>query len=141
MFQKRFFGSWMFATSGMFILSYIWHGLILSDFDGLTYPKRLFTLVVVLIYIIVGYAVTKSFSIPYLAVKYKKRPLKRGFWGGALIGFILFLVTTAVGVSFSTVYSFKHLLYDSVWQIMEQGMGGVIVAFGHIMIYEPDDLD
>ncbi len=141
MFRKRFFVSWIFSSFGMFLLSYTWHGLILSDFAGLTYPKRLFTLIAFLIYLVIGYIVTKSFNIPFLALKYKKRPLKRGFWGGALIGFTLFLIATVTGFSFNTVHSIKHLLYDSIWQIMEQGIGGVIVAFGHIMIYEPDEIE
>ena len=139
MFRKRFFLSWIFASVGMFMLSYFWHGFILSDFSSLTYPIRLFTLVAVLIYLVVGYTVTRCFNIPYLATTYKKRPLKRGFWGGALVGLALFIITTIIGFSFNNGHSFKHLLYDAVWQIIEQGFGGIIVAFGHIFIYESDD--
>ncbi len=138
MFKNRFFASWLFSSVGMFLLSYVWHGIILSDFSGLTFPKRLFFLLAAVVYLIIGYAVTKCFSIPYLANKYKKKPLHKGFWAGAICGFTIFLITTIVGVSFNTTYTFKHLLYDAVWQTIEQGIGGVIVALAHIFVYEPD---
>ncbi len=95
-------------------------------------------LIAAFVYLFLGYCVAKSFSIPFLATKYKRKPFSRGIAGGAICGLSFYIISTVLGISFTTTITVKHLLYDSLWQVIEQGIGGVIVAITHIFIYEPE---
>jgi len=141
MFRKRFFASWMFSTLGMYLLSYFWHGVVLTDFEDLNYPLRKFLFLDFLGYLIIGYVVAKIFDVPYFYNKYKKSPIKRGAVSGAYCGIAFFIIFTVIGVPFYVIHSFKHQFYNFSWQILEQGAGGIIVAFAHIFIYQDDSME
>jgi hypothetical protein len=98
-------------------------------------------LVASLVYVFIGFIVTKAFNISYFVNKYKKKAITRGFRAGASIGFLLFLVSTICDFPFHSEFNFRHLFFDSMWQMLEQGTGGIVVALTHIFIYEPEPVD
>ena len=61
----------------------------------------------------------------------------RGIASGFFIGFLLFAFVTVLGISFTKNLNLTYILADCAWQIVEQTIGGVIIALGKIMIFEP----
>jgi len=55
---------------------------------------------------------------------------------GASLGFSLFIITSVVGVSFSTGSKIENLLLDGCWQTIEQGIGGVVVGLSHFFVFD-----
>ncbi len=64
-------------------------------------------------------------------------PLLRGVISGAAVGFILFALVTVLGISFTKNINVTYILVDCAWQIVEQIIGGVIIGFGKMFIFEP----
>jgi hypothetical protein len=136
MLTKRFFISWLVASTVMYLLSYVWHGIFLTDYSRLTYPKELFLFLAAIVYLIIGFVVAKAIDIQYLVDHFNRKPILRGALAGAGCGFMLFLMATVVGISFSTSSKIENLLLDVTWQVLEQAIGGVVVGFIHIFVYD-----
>jgi H+/Cl- antiporter ClcA len=137
MINKRFFISCVASSLAMFLLSYVWHGLILTDFSRLSYSRHLFLFFAALVYIMIGFVVTKAIDIKILEKNFKRKPIVRGLISGAMCGVAFFLVATVVGVSFSTGSKLENMLLDVTWQTIEQSLGGVVVGLVHIFVYDP----
>jgi len=58
----------------------------------------------------------------------------KGFLGGAALGFFLYLVAFTLGVSFKSGDT-KHVVVDFVWQMVEQGVGAVVIAYVFLAAY------
>lgn len=113
----------LLSTVSMLILSYIWHGLILTDLDYLPIPLSYFLLCSAIVYLVVSsflvwavYRLRKKFAIKYL-----------GFFMGAVTGFFLYLIVFTKGLVFHN-YEVSHVILDFIWQMVEQGIGGLIVS-------------
>ena len=121
----------------MFMLFYIWHGLFLTDFSRLTYPKGIFLICSSLVYLIIGFVVSKAIDTKILDKQFKRKPLLRGLISGAVCGFSFFLMATVVGVSFSAGSKVENLLLDVTWQVIEQTVGGLVVGIVHVFVFDP----
>jgi hypothetical protein len=42
-----------------------------------------------------------------------------------------------LGVSFTKQVNTTYLLADCIWQVVEQIIGGVVIGFGKLFIFEP----
>lgn len=125
---KRFFYTWIISSIGMFLLSYLWHGVILNDFSRLNYPKEIFLLLAALTYIFIGFVVVKIYEAKFFEKLFIHKPIFKGIFKGAICGFIFFLIATVVGVSFNTGSGLKNLAFDATWQVLEQAIGGGIIG-------------
>ena len=134
---KRFFISWIITSAGMFLLSYVWHGLILNDFSRLSYPKELFLIFASITYLLIGFIVVKVVEYKTAKNFLIHRPVLKGFLKGMLCGLLFFMIATVIGVSFNTGSGIKNMLVDLVWQLLEQGTGGAIVGVIY-MFTEPN---
>jgi hypothetical protein len=67
-------------------------------------------------------------------VKPIKNLMFKGFLGGVAFGFFLYLVAFTLGVSFKSGET-KHVVVDFVWQMIEQGIGGMVVAYVFSVAY------
>lgn len=137
MITKRFFISCLASSLVMFILSYVWHGLVLTDFSRLSYSKHLFLFFAALVYLMIGFVVSKAIDSKILDKNFKRKPIIRGLISGAVCGIAFFLIATVVGVSFSTGSKLENMLLDVSWQTVEQAIGGVVVGIIHIFVYDP----
>ncbi|TAL58947.1 MAG: hypothetical protein EPN85_10375 [Bacteroidetes bacterium] len=137
---KRFFLSWLLSSLIMFGLSYMWHGVILNDFTRLSYPIEIFLTGSVITYLILGFLVTKIFLMKFPA-GIAQKPLTRGIISGASLGIATYIVTLVVGVSFSTTLTTEYILFDLLWQTIEEMIGGITVAFIYISIYEGNPVE
>jgi H+/Cl- antiporter ClcA len=121
----------------MYLLSYSWHGIYLNDYDKLNYPKELFLIFAILVYLIIGFVVAKATDFSLLTKYLKKKPIVRGVIAGAACGVVLFIMATVIGVSFSKGLEVKNLLFDVSWQMMEQMIGGMVVGIVHLVVFDP----
>ncbi len=136
MLNKRFLISWLASSITMFSLSYLWHGLFLTDLSRLTYPKQIFLIFAVFVYLVIGFISAKAIDIKYLETKFKRKPLVKGLVSGACLGFCLIIMSTVIGVSFSTGSKLESLLLDVSWQTVEQAIGGMVVGIAHIFVFD-----
>lgn len=137
MLSKRFFISWLVSSVAMFLLSYVWHGIFLTDFSRLTYPKEIFLIFAVVVYMIIGFLMSKAIDSKTLSARFKRKPVVRGIVAGVLIGIACFFVATVVGISFSTGSKLPNMILDLTWQIIEQGVGGILAGVVHLFVFDP----
>ena len=137
---KRFFLAWILSSLIMFGLSYVWHGVFLNDFERLSYPKEIFLTGSVITYLILGFLVTQLFLMKFPR-NIEKKPLLRGIIAGVLLGIATYVVSLVIGVSFSSSLTTKYILFDMLWQSIEQMCGGITVAFVYISIYEGNPVE
>ena len=135
MLSKRFFISWIASSLCMFAAFYLWHGMFLTDFMNLAYPKEIFLVVASCVYLLAGFALNKVYEIKMLA-GFHRKPVLRGMIAGAMLGVIIFMVTTVMGVSFSGTRTIADLLLDISWQTVEQALGGAVVGVVHILVFD-----
>ena len=135
MLSKRFLISWIASSVGMFAAFYLWHGMFLTDFINLNYPKEIFLVVSAFVYLIVGFVLNKAYEMKMLH-RFHRKPVLRGMVSGAMIGIVLFMITTVMGVSFSGTRTVGDLLLDVSWQTVEQALGGAIAGVVHIFVFD-----
>ena len=136
MLTKRFFISWIASSLVMFALSYIWHGIFLTDFSRLSYPKEIFLVFAAFVYMIIGFISAKAIDSKVLENRFKRKPIIKGLVSGACLGFTLFIITSVIGVSFRTGSKIENLLLDGCWQTIEQGVGGIVVGIAHFFVFD-----
>ena len=127
--------SWILTAIVMYIAFYFWHGVFLNDLNRISFSKTLFLVLAALVYLVISYILYRTFETRLLC-KYISSPLIRGVLSGILVGFVIFAIITVLGISFTKHLSFKYLVADCAWQIVEQLVGGIIVAIGKIVILE-----
>lgn len=136
MFSKRLIISCIASSLAMFLLSYVWHGILLTDFSRLNYSKHLFLFFAAVVYMIIGFVVSKSIDARILEKYFKRRPVIRGAIAGAACGLAFFMIATVVGISFSTGPTLENMLLDITWQTIEQTVGGIVAGLTHVFVYD-----
>ena len=121
------------ATVLMFGFSYIWHGLFLTDLEELSIPLTLYFILAFLVYLGLGLALTigvhKALQYEWISLK-AAFPLMSALLGAAA-GFFVYLVIFVLGMTF-TKHGAMHIVVDILWQMFEQGIGGLAVSLGII---------
>ncbi len=136
LYSFRFYVSWIIAAVFMYVAFYFWHGVFLNDLNRISFSKALFLGLAALIYLVISFVLYRTYESKLLE-KYISQPLLRGVVSGVFIGFILFALVTVLGISFTKNINLTYILADCAWQIVEQIIGGVIIGFGKIFIFEP----
>lgn len=124
---------WIFSTIAsaaiMFVFAYLWHGLILPDFEKLSIPLTQHLSVLAAVYLLI------AFLMVFILKNSKKRIARKFF--GVLIGILFGVAFYSIILLFSDsltkdfiFHSFQneHILLDYCWQAVEQGFGGLIAA-------------
>jgi hypothetical protein len=108
----------------MYGLSYLWHGVVLNDIDSITYPIGLFYFLSAIVYLFIGFVLT----ITTIKLDFKDQKYLNGTIIGSVLGFFLYLIAFILGVSFSSLDQIDHLVFDILWQMLEQGLGGMLAG-------------
>ena len=124
MLKKRFFIAWGLSALVMMIFSYLWHGVLLNDLIHVPRPYALFFSLGFLVYIVIGFTLTFVFNYLSMGIGLKMK----GSLMGMALGFFIYLIAFVLGVSFKGTGT-EHLIVDFGWQMIEQGIGGSMVAF------------
>lgn len=127
----KFFASWIACSMSMFLLSYLWHGVVLNDFIKLSYPVDVFLVISSLVYLGIGFVIT---VLTYI-LKHLKDSFKYGIAVGAAVGISLYAVAFVMGLSFNAAVDMKMIAFDLSWQVFEQGVGGVMCGWVYRMMY------
>lgn len=136
-FSVRFFISWITASVLMYVAFYMWHGIFLNDLNRLSFPKLFFLILAAFVYLVISFIVYSVYEMKFLDKHFTNLILLRGVLSGVIVGFILFSIITVLGISFTKSFSLPHLLMDFSWQIIEQIIGGLVIGFGKMFIFEP----
>ena len=116
------------ASCTMFSLFYVWHGIILNDFLNLRLPVPFFLTLLGIVYFVSGLAISVAIRIIQPSSDFI---ILKAFAIGGIYGFFLYTVAVLYGMSFSNSLKIEHLLVDYLWQIFEQGFGGIIIGFSY----------
>ena len=135
LYSFRFFLSWILSAIVMYGAFYIWHGVFLNDLNSITFPKVIFLGLAALVYLAISFVLYRTYDSK-LFNKLFFFPMFRGIASGFFIGFLLFSFVTVLGISFTKNINITYILADCAWQIVEQIIGGLIIALGKIMIFE-----
>ncbi|MFZ5553457.1 MAG: hypothetical protein ACOZCO_10100 [Bacteroidota bacterium] len=130
---KRFVISVLVSALIMFILSFSWHGLILNDFKKISLDFNLFIVLAAIAYIAIGAAL--NFVMYYLETG--DNLFGKPLLAGAALGFFIYLVVFVMGLSYH-VRGLEHIVIDFGWQMVEQALGGVTVAFCYRVYHRMD---
>lgn len=129
--DKKFFISWLSSSVSMFLLSYVWHGMVLNDLVSISYPKDIFLIVSALVYLGIGLVIT---IFTYMLKKIKDS-FKYGIAAGALIGMFIYAIAFVLGISFYAVIDVKAIAFDLGWQVFEQAFGGLVCGWFYRFLY------
>jgi len=117
----------------MYGLSYLWHGVFLTDLEEFRVPLGLYLVLSAIVYLVIGFTLTLLVDQALLHgwIKLRSGFPVVSFLAAGVIGFLLYLLVFVLGVS-PAGHGAKHVTVDILWQVIEQGVGGVCVAFGII---------
>lgn len=133
MLQRRILLPWLLSAVLMYGLSYVWHGLALTDLSELRIPLPAYLGFSAVAYLLIGLGITVAV---HQAIAHGWISLKSAFpfmsiLVGAIVGFIVYLLVFTLGLSFADRQLY-HLVIDVLWQMFEQGIGGLMVGVGII---------
>ena len=131
--QRRIIAPLVLSNLVMYGLSWVWHGLALNDLRDLTIPIGLYITLAAVAYLIVAAVLTfgihHAMANGWIDIR-RAFPLKAMLFG-AVVGFVVYLIALVFGMSF-TGGKVMHMVVDVLWQMVEQGMGGLMVSLGII---------
>ena len=73
--------------------------------------------------------------------KIDRKPLLKGLLSGALLGIATYIVSMVIGVSFNSELKVEYILFDLLWQMAEQTVGGITAGIVYIWVYEGDPVE
>jgi len=132
--SKKLTLSTLAATVLIFLLGFLWYGMLMADFyasngGGATNvakdPLDMWALVLGILIV--------SFAMAYMFPKWSRgvNNAKQGFIFGALIGLITGFGTAFIMYGTSNFMNMTGTIVDGIYQIVEKGLAGIVIA----MIY------
>jgi len=133
---KRFLIGWIISSLVMFGMSYLWHGVFLNDYQLITYPLGIYLTAAAIAYLFIGFLVSRAFILEFFD-KISRHPLLRGPAIGFACGVLVYIIATAVHVTFNKDMDMKYLVLDITWQGIEQAFGGLVIGIVYMVVFEP----
>ncbi|HRO38455.1 MAG TPA: hypothetical protein PLV70_02795 [Flavobacteriales bacterium] len=121
----------MLSTLVMAAISYVWHGLALTDIADLRMDLWRYLGLSGIAYLAIGLGLTLlvHFMLGRELISLKGPfPFKAMFLGG-VAGLLVYLIILVSGFSFAS-RGVQHAVVDLLWQVVEQGVGGLMVGLG-----------
>jgi hypothetical protein len=137
MYTLRFFIAWILGAILMYSAFYFWHGIVLTDLSRITYSHSLFLVFAAITYLAISFVVYKVFNLK-MWNRISRNLFLKAVFTGVSVGFLLFVITSVLGISFSMRHSLTYMLTDCIWQVVEQSLGAMIMALAHLFIFVPD---
>lgn len=131
--RRRFLVCWLPSALLMFGLSYAWHGWALRDLEQLRIPLSLYLVLAGVVYLAIAAVLTIGIdrAIVHTVIEMKTGFPFKAMGLAAVAGFLVYLMVLIMGMSFAD-HGAVHIAVDVLWQMFEQGMGGMAVSFGII---------
>ena len=80
---------------------------------------------VAIVYFVISFMIT---FLTHFLVQFGKNKMRRGLMIGMPMGVFIYLIAFVFGISFYTNPTLNHILFDLSWQVIEQGLGGVVAG-------------
>jgi hypothetical protein len=138
--STRFFVGWIISAVLMYILFYVFHGVLTNDLIKISLPKGVFLTVAGLVYLLLAFGMWVLLDATFFK-KEVKNIYTRAFIAGPVIGIFLYAVALIVGVSFSAKFSMINMLVDVSWQVVEQTVGIIVIAFVKVITFDPNEIE
>lgn len=132
---KRFMIGWILSSIVMFALSYVWHGVVLNDYELISYPFEIYLVSAGVVYLVLGFLISRIFIAEFLD-RYSEKAIVRGLLTGVGLGVIAYMTALVLGVSFSKGLDPKFMALDIFWQVIEQTAGGLTVGLVYLFVFE-----
>jgi hypothetical protein len=120
------------SAAGMFTLSYIWHSTMLNDLKDIGDDMLLYLCLSISGYVLLGLLMS-IFQLGLLRLDWidsKENPTAKMMLLGLLTGLVLGWVLLALTLPLKGRVDPAHVWVDLAWQVIEQGAGGMLAAFG-----------
>ncbi len=127
-FQRKYILASFLSMLTMFLLSSLWHGVILTDFRRIQFPLPVFLALLFASYMGISIIITVFYHSKFLKINEKFK----GAIIGIFLGVLIYLIAVTLGFSFNNSFSRTQSILDLLWQIVEQGLGGAV--FGRICL-------
>ncbi len=116
----------------MFALSYLWHGTVLNDLKDLGDDLGLYLLFSITGYLLLGlmYAILQLGLIHMEWIDLRENPIPKMMLAGLGLGMIIGSVLLALTLPLKGRVEAEHVWLDLAWQVVEQGVGGLMAASG-----------
>lgn len=138
--ETKFYVGWIISALLMYLCFYLFHGILTNDLIKISIPRTVFLTVAAFVYLALGFGMSVLLDASFFK-KEIKSVYTRAFIAGPLVGIFLYCVALVVGVSFSAKFSVVNMLVDISWQIVEQTVGIVVIAFVKIITFDPNEIE
>ena len=123
------------SAAGMFTLSYIWHATMLNDLKDIGDDMLLYLYFNISGYVLLGLLMS-ILQLGLLRLDWidtKENPIPKMMLVGLLTGLVLGSVLLALTLPLKGRVDTAHVWVDLAWQVIEQGAGGMLAAFGLVI--------
>jgi len=138
--SPKFFIGWIVSALLMYVLFYVFHGVLTNDLIKISIPKSVFLTVAGVVYLILGFGMSVLIDATFFKNEVKS-VYTRAFIAGPVMGIFLYAVALVVGVSFSAKFTLVNMLVDVGWQVFEQTVGIVFIAFVKVISFDPNEIE
>ena len=122
--KKKYVVATFISVLVMFGLSYLWHGIILTDFSRIQIPFNIFLSLLFSAYFGISLLLLIIIKSKILTISLESK----GFLSGAALGLVIYLIALTLGFSFNNSDLKSQSMLDMFWQMFEQGIGGFIIG-------------
>ena len=122
--KKKYVIATFISVLVMFGLSYLWHGILLTDFSRIQIPFNIFLSLLFSAYFGISLLLLIVIKSKILTISLESK----GFLSGMALGLIIYLVALTLGFSFNNSELKSQSMLDMFWQMFEQGVGGYIIG-------------
>lgn len=138
--SPRFYVGWVISAALMYVLFYVFHGVLTNDLLKISLPKSVFLTVAGVVYLVLGFGMSVLLDASFFK-KEVKSIYSRAMIAGPIVGIFLYAVALIVGISFSAKFSMINMLVDVTWQVVEQTVGIFVIAFVKIITFDPNEIE
>ena len=117
----------------MYGISYAWHGLLLNDISEMHMSLGTYLALAGIAYALIAAGLTFAVHAALLRgwIDMKIAFPFKAMGVGAILGVVVYALVFLSGFSFAS-HELQHVLLDAAWQVVEQTIGGLMVALGII---------
>ncbi len=103
-------------------------------------PQTVFLTVAAVVYLLLAFGMSVLLDATFFK-KEIKSVYTRAFIAGPVTGIFLYGVALVVGVSFSAKFTMINMMVDVGWQICEQTVGVLFIAFVKVITFDPNEIE
>lgn len=138
--SPRFYVGWIISAVLMYILFYVFHGILTNDLLKISLPRTVFLTVAGFVYLLLGFGMNVLIDASFFK-KEVKNVYSRALIAGPIVGIFMYAVALIVGVSFSAKFTLINMAVDVCWQVVEQTVGIVAIALVKIITFDPNEIE